>query len=475
MGRSAVAEPPAVHRPRERGTVAAGPDTGTAGRRRRWGILGGGVLGLTLAHRLARQGDQVTVFEAADRLGGLASAWRLGEVIWDRHYHVTLLSDARLRGLLRELGLEAEMEWVVTRTGCWADGELYSVSNSLELLRFPVLSPLDKLRLALTILRCSHIRNPRPLEEVPVADWLRRWSGRRAFERFWLPLLRSKLGEAYQRTNATFIWATIARLYAARRSGLKREMFGYVPGGYARIFQRFAQILRQEGVRIELGRPVQRVESEGGNGLRLLFPDGGGERFDRVAVTLAAPLAARLCPGLADEEKRRLAGIDYVGIVCASVLLEEPLAGYYITNLLADQVPFTGVIEMSAFVDRRYFGGCSLVYLPRYAAEDDPFFALADEEVEERFLSALERLYPRFRRQDVLAFRVSRVRQVFALPTLGYSRNKLPPVETSVPGLYLVGSAQIPSGILNVNATIGLAERALERIAAGRVHAGGGE
>ena len=28
-------------------------------------------------------------------------------------------------------------------------------------------------------------------------------------------------------------WATIQRIYAARNSGLKKEMFGYVRGGYA--------------------------------------------------------------------------------------------------------------------------------------------------------------------------------------------------------------------------------------------------
>ena len=62
-----------------------------------WCIVGGGMLGLTLARRLAQRGHQVTLFEAAPQLGGLASAWELGDVTWDRHYHVTLLSDAHLR------------------------------------------------------------------------------------------------------------------------------------------------------------------------------------------------------------------------------------------------------------------------------------------------------------------------------------------------------------------------------------------
>ena len=97
--------------------------------RRRWAIVGGGMLGLTLAHRLAQAGDAVTVFEAAPFLGGLASAWDLDGVVWDRHYHVTLLSDTHLRALLSELGLEHEMEWRETRTGCYTDGRLYSVSE----------------------------------------------------------------------------------------------------------------------------------------------------------------------------------------------------------------------------------------------------------------------------------------------------------------------------------------------------------
>ena len=129
--------------------------------RQRWGVVGGGMLGLTLAHRLAERGHAVTVIEGAPQLGGLASAWRLGEIIWDRHYHVTLLSDGRLRALLRELGLEEEMHWVETRTGCYADGQLYSVSNTLELLKFPALGLWEKLRLGLTILYGSQIRDGR--------------------------------------------------------------------------------------------------------------------------------------------------------------------------------------------------------------------------------------------------------------------------------------------------------------------------
>ena len=43
------------------------------------------MLGLTLALRLRDQGKDVTVLERADAIGGLAAAWQVGEITWDRH------------------------------------------------------------------------------------------------------------------------------------------------------------------------------------------------------------------------------------------------------------------------------------------------------------------------------------------------------------------------------------------------------
>jgi protoporphyrinogen oxidase len=424
-----------------------------------WAIIGGGILGMTLAHRLARAGRRVTLFEAADRLGGLASPWALGDVVWDRHYHVTLLSDLHLRGLLAELGLERDMEWRQTKTGFYTDGRLVSMSNTLEFLRFPPLGLLDKLRLGITILHASRTKDWRALEGTSVEAWLRRWSGNRTFERIWLPLLRSKLGESYRETSAAFIWATIARMYAARRSGLKKEMFGYVPGGYARILGRFAEVLADDGVEVRLGEATRAVQPLAGGGLEVVAPSGERRVFEQVVVTVPAPLAATLCPALSAGEKERLRGVRYQGIVCASLLLESPLSGFYVTNITEPWVPFTAVVEMSALVDRRHFGGRALVYLPKYVPPDDPLFDRSDDEIREAFLAALERMHPGFRRGDVTCFRVSRVRHVFALTTLGYS-DRLPPLTTSVPGLHLVNSAHVLNGTLNVNATLRLAESA---------------
>ncbi len=423
---------------------------------------------MTLALRLAQRGQRVTLFEGASQLGGLASAWQLGDITWDRHYHVTLLSDSVLRRLLSELGLESEMEWVQTRTGFYTGGKLYSMSNTLEFLRFPPLGLWDKFRLGATILHASRVKNWRRLEEISVEDWLRRWSGGRTTEKIWLPLLRAKLGENYKKASAAFLWATIARMYAARRSGMKKEMFGYVPGGYARILDALGRKLEQTGVEVRLNWRASRLEGLPGGGVDILFENGERSAVDRAVVTAPAPVAAHLCPQLTSQEKKKLQEIEYQGIICASVLLKQPLAGYYVTNITDDSVPFTAVIEMSALVNRSQFGGRALIYLPKYVGSNDPAFGMTDEEIRQSFIASLERMYSGFHASDVLSFQVSRVRHVFALPILNYSR-RLPSMFTSVPGVHIVNSARIVNGTLNVNETVQLAEHSVPELLANAV------
>ena len=225
-------------------------------------------------------------------------------IVWDRHYHVTLLSDAHNRGILAELGLDDEMRWVKTRTGYYSDGRLSSVSNTFEFLRLPALNLVDKLRLGATIWYGSRVtdwRNARADRRRDVAAPL---SGGRAFRAV---LAAAAAREARRRVHrdvgASFIWATIQRLYAARRSGLKEEMFGYVPGGYARVLDAFGDAPARRRRRARAGDAASSSDRVGRRtGRGHARATAAIDEFDDVVVTAAAPLAARLCPGLAPAE-----------------------------------------------------------------------------------------------------------------------------------------------------------------------------
>ncbi|HWF10350.1 MAG TPA: NAD(P)/FAD-dependent oxidoreductase [Bryobacteraceae bacterium] len=431
-----------------------------------WGIVGGGLLGMTLAWELAKRGHEVSIFEAGAEPGGLASAWQIGDVVWDRHYHVTLASDNALRGLLAELSLDKAMCWRKTRTGFYCNDRLHPFSGPADYLRFPLLNPMEKLRFGLAIRTAARIESPEQIEHLTVEEWLTRISGRGVFEKMWRPLLRAKLGDDYRSTSATFIWATIRRMFAARRSGLREEQFGYLPGGYSRMLATFNDALGKTGVHLHVNAPAREVVAADG-GVEVRFEDRRTSRhFDRVAVTAPAPLAANLCTALTAEECRSLRGVEYLGIVCASVLLRRPLSNFYITNIADESIPLTGIIEMSALVDRQQFGGRSLVYLPRYLRPDDPLFRLSDEQTEAQFIGALQRIHPSLQRSDVLACRISRARHVFPRPIVGAAVTPppIPPIDTSIPGVHVLNSAHIRCGTLNVNETVQLAQGQARRL-----------
>lgn len=422
-----------------------------------WVVVGGGLAGLTIARDLAAAGRIVTVLEAAPSIGGLAGTWSIGDVHWDKHYHVILDGDTRTLAMLDRLGLADDVVWKKTLTGCFADGKLHSASGPVEFLKLPFLSLIDKVRLGVTVLGAARITDGAPLEKITAEAWLTKWSGRRAYNRFWAPLLRAKLGDDYSLASASFIWAIIRRLYGARDTTGNDEKLGYVRGGYARVFERFADYLGERGVDLRTGAAVAAVRSAP-NGVEIELASGEVIAADHAVITAAAPVAARLIPELTQEESDRLRSIRHLGVLCASALIRRPLSGYYVTNLVDTSLPITGVVEMTALVDPSEMGGHHLVYLPRYTTPNDEARDWTDEKIREEFLGALHRVEPSFDPTDVIEFKVSRVTHVLPLPTLDYSK-VVPPMETSVDGISIVTSAQIINGTLNVDETVRLAER----------------
>jgi len=252
-------------------------------------------------------------------------------------------------------------------------------------------------------------------------------------------------------------------MYKARRTGLKKEMFGYVKGGYSNVIDRLVEVLDELKVDVRLDSPISQVKKDNDGRFTISYSDNREERFDKVIMTTPNSILSRVCTDLSQDERDRFDKVEYLGIVCASVLLEKPLSQYYVTNITDHWVPMTAVIEMTTIVDPAELKGRSLVYLPKYVPAEHELFDKSDQEIQESFLSALDRMYPEFTRDDVVDFKISRVKTVMAIPTLNYSK-LLPPMKSSVDGLYIVNSSYILKGNLNVNETVTIAEKAMETV-----------
>jgi len=424
----------------------------------RIGIIGGGMMGLATAFYLAKAGVHVTVFEKEKTIGGLSQSQELLPGLkWDRFYHVILSTDYELLNFLGEIGLSSDVRFTETRTGFYTDGELHSMSNTLEFLRFKPLSLSDKVRLGTGIFYASRVKDWKRLEAIDAKKWLIKVFGKQNFERLWNPLLRSKLGSASNRASASFIWSCINRYYGTRRESSKKEMMGCVKGGYHEIIGRIRDKLLAMGASILSAREVKLISSVTNGQIRVRCNDGGELDFDRVVATIPNPEIIRLWPDMPDSFRVGLGKVEYLSLICGTMLLQRPLSPFYVTNLTDSGFPFTGLIDATHIVPKELLKGKSLVYLPRYVPAGDEFFYKPDQDVMGEFLNGLVRIFPDLSRNDILAESIARERYVQPIQVVHYSRNVIP-METPLRNLYVANTTMIVNSTLNNNEVIKLAQ-----------------
>jgi protoporphyrinogen oxidase len=421
-------------------------------------VVGGGITGLTAAYTLLRQGVDVTLFEVQPSIGGLSATHDFGPFRWDRFYHCILTSDEWLLALIDDLGLSPRLQWRKTEVGFYSRDALHRMTGPGDLLRFPCLSVLSKIRFGLGILYAAYLCNGSGLESVPLKEWVIRAFGHTVYREMWEPLLRCKLGELQSEASAAFLWSTIRRLYSTRDKGIqKREQLGYIEGGYRVVLDRLVEEVRALGGRIYLGVKLNHIEAIP-DGIRVAAR-GAFKDFDGCLLTVPAPAILSIVRGLSQQYRARLSAPKYLGIVCAALVLKRSLSPYYLTNVTQD-VPFTGIVEMTNLIDRASLtAGRTLVYLPKYTAPGDPLFELSDDQVWGRFSPALFRMHPTLQALEIESVHIFRERYVQPVPILNYSAYA-PTIATGIPHLFVANSTQIVNDTLNNNAMTRIARKA---------------
>lgn len=412
------------------------------------GIIGSGIMGVTIGYFLAQQGVQVEIFEASPSLGGLAGPLSLDDgTTVDRFYHAILSSDSHLRELCEELGIADRLRFRETKMGFFYKGEIHSMNNVVEFFRFPPLGWIDRFRLGYTVLYAQLVRDWQRLESINVEEWLVRLGGRRTFDNIWLPMLNAKFDGGFDDTPATYIWARLVRMKSTRSGANQKEAAGHLVGGYSTLMCAMADHILARGGKIHLQQPVTRIVVEQGAACGLCL-DGEMQRFDNIVATLQPPLLRRLLPDAGSEYLSLLDKTRYLGIICPLLVLDRPLSGYWTLNLTDSRVPFTGVIETTSYIDPQYVGGHHLVYLPKYTAPDSPLQQLSDDEVKTLWLYHLRQMFPQFEQRWIRHFLVQRARFVEPLHPLN-GMQFIPPTQTPIENLYLATNAQIYPTLTN--------------------------
>ena len=183
--------------------------------------------------------------------------------------------------------------------------------------------------------------------------------------------------------------------------------------------------------------------------------------YSDIVVTLQVPILRRLIPGATQDYHEYLAKTEYLGIIAPLLVLDRPLTSYWTLNITDDRVPFTGVIETTAYIDPQYVGGYHLVYLPKYTSPTSHWQKMSDDEIREVWLENLETMFADFDRRRVRYFLIHRERYVEPLHGLNET-HLIPSIKTPVEGLYLATTAQIYPALTNGESVVRHAQYAAQ-------------
>jgi protoporphyrinogen oxidase len=414
-------------------------------------IVGGGILGMTAAYRLAQAGVAVSLYERAPDLGGLVGSFDFDGTPVDRFYHVVLPTDDRIVGLADELGLGDRWRFRPTKVGFYDDGRLFSMTSPKEFLTFPLLRPHERVRLAAFVARCQLTKSHDALDDEPLEEWLRRHCGRGVVEKLWQPLLDSKFDGRFEDLPATYIWARTRRMGSTRDKG-GREVMGWLQGGYQTLIDELERKIVALGGDVRAGATVEQIASEGGRAVGVVV-DGRLRRFDHVLCTLAPPMARRLlAPDLAE-----VAPADhcrYLGVVCLLLRVRRSVSPYYHLNITDRRVPLTTIVETTHVVDPEQVGG-HLLYVSKYVDPAHPDHERSPEEIERAYLGYARTIFPDLREDEILSSVVQRARVTEPVHLVGGAK-RLPEMFPA-PGLSLASTAHVYPEIVSGQAVTGVA------------------
>ncbi len=427
------------------------------------GIIGGGLMGMTLAYKVSELNASVKVIERESQKGGLSTHYDFGNFVWDKFYHVIVPTDGSLIGLIKEIGLEDQLNWSRSFTGYHANKKSHSLNSPIEFLLFPLLNLWDKARLVFTIFYGSKIENWRKLENIKVKDWLIKMGGKKNFHKFWEPLLLAKLGENYKRVSAVFIWTYIRRLFKSREHPVEKDFMGYVTGGYKTVFDRIEELLVKNNSTILLNRAVKSIKPAEGGGIEVTYDDTT-EHFDKVIFTAPVNVLQQVTSPELCEVKMNAQPIEYLGVVCLVLITKKQLCPFYVLNMGDVTSPFTGVIGMSTIVDTKQTAGEYMTYFPKYIPANHEYWKMSDQEIEQIFLNGIKDLYPELKEDDIVGVHINRAFKVQPLQVLNYS-SIIPKIETKHPDFFVLNTSQFVNDSVNNNIVVGHVNSFVEQFA----------
>lgn len=397
-------------------------------------VVGAGPMGLSVALQLLKNGHDVTVFEADDRVGGMTASFDFAGLSIERYYHFICANDQPHFDMIKEMGIEDKLKWTETKMGYFYNGNLFDWGNPIALLKFPELGLISKFRYGLHAFISTKRTDWSKLDKVEASAWIRRWVGDKAYNVLWKSLFDLKFYDYANNLSAAWIWTRIKRI-GTSRSSLMKEKLGYLEGGSEILLLAMQKRIEELGGKVRLSTPVSKIVIKNGifSGVEI---NSKIQEFESVFCTAPLPYVSRLIPDLPEVLKRQYDNLKNIAVVCLIVKLKKSVTKNFWLNINDERMDIPGIVEYTNL----YPMDNHIVYVPYYMPGEHPKYADSDDIFKSKVKKYLKLINTGLTDDDFIDIHVSRYR--YAQPICDPDfLSKLPPVKLPINGLYVADTS----------------------------------
>lgn len=406
-------------------------------------IIGAGFTGLSAGYKLLKEGHEVSIFEKDSKPGGLAIGYKEKEWEWtlEHHYHHWFTNDKNLINndravfeLARKIGHEVLIKR--PKTSIFIENQIFQFDSPKEVLNFPKLSVVERVRMAAVVGAIRYNPFWKPLEKLNASTFLPKIMGRKAYKMIWEPQFVNKFGIFADDVSLAWLWGRLVS---------RTPSLAYPEGGFLAFAEHIVtEIIAMGGTILFKSEVVEVVENKK---VRVSYKyneeDIQSQNFDKVIFTLPSFLFLKTTPQLSDEYKNKFRRLKSLRATNLILRLKEPFFNdnTYWLSVCDTSAPIMVIAEHTNFMDKKHYNNEHLVYLGNYLMQDDPKYLLNKEEKLKLFDPFLKKINPDYKK-NLINYRLFKA--PFAQPVIptNYSR-MIPSMITPLKNVFLANIDQV--------------------------------
>lgn len=395
-------------------------------------IIGGGLTGLVAAYSLSKNpSNKVTVFEKDSQLGGMLSSYDTDIFSIEKYYHHIFSTDQKTLGLIREIGLEEKLKWLLAKNGYLIDKKIYAMNTPLDFLKLPDFTLIDFIKLGLLTIKIKSISDYKSLDDTSVEDWIIKNSNKNIWLAFVKPLLESKFGKNISDISAAWF---IKRIQIRTNRKWHGEVLGYLEGGFGLFIKALEEKIKKNGGEIICNKTIQKIKIENNCVVGIILKNNEPFHAEKIIFTGSEYNFRYLI-----SQQSNISKIKYQGTICVLLSLKKKLSDIYWMNIRDKNIPFRAIIEHTNFLPLKNYNGEHLVYLTYYFQDtNDELAKMENSRIIELYFEKLKLINPNFNQKSVNWWKLKKEYPTAPIYEKGYLK-KVMPAKTGIKNLYLAG------------------------------------